>query len=381
MSKLRMPYVQTRRDAWIEIDLSAIEHNIKFIKNQINRDTKLMAVVKADAYGHDSTMVSPTLLASGVDMLGVASIDEGLQLRNSGIEAPIVVLGSAPEWAFVSAVQNNIQLSIFTEAHINACIDTFNKTGQRVEVHIKVDTGMHRIGVEYKKAPQFVQKALDTDCINIKGIFSHLACAENPKISLMQEKNWEEFLSKGGFSDQFLHIANTAGLLSYKNLHYKMVRAGIGIYGLLPDLHESIAKPDFKQVMSLKGRIAHIQEISKDEGISYSYSYRTNKPLTKIATIPLGYADGIPRALSNKIFGILNGKKVPQIGNITMDQMMFDITDIENSNVGDVITLLGNDGEEFISIDDWAEKIGTINYEIPCRLKLRLPRVFTRNQL
>jgi alanine racemase len=379
MSELRKPIVQTRRDAWVEINLANIEHNIKALKEFISSDTKFLAVVKADAYGHGAAMTAPTLLASGVDMFGVASVDEGIQLRHAGIAAPILVLGSTPEWAITSATEHEIQVSIFTEDHINACIDTYNRLKKRPQVHIKIDTGMNRIGLSAKDAPDFINKVINTKQIDLKGVFSHLACAECFDKSEIQKQKWINVIKDLKNKNIIRHISNTAALISYKDMHYDMVRAGIGIYGLMPDVSPYIIqKPDLKPAMSLKGRIIFLKEIQKDSGISYGHSFVTKNEVTKIATIPIGYADGVSRSLSNKIYGLINGQKVKQIGNITMDQMMFDVSDINIINTGDVITLIGQDGKEFINIDEWANLLGTINYELTCRLKVRLPRVYTR---
>lgn len=375
----RQPFVQTRRDAWVEVSLSAIEQNVKKIKKQLNPNVKLLAVVKADAYGHGSTMTAPTILASGVDMLGVASVDEGIQLRNAGITAPVLVLGSAPNWSFVSATENDIDLSIYSYEHLKECHNVFKRLNKKPNVHIKVNTGMNRIGINLKDSIEFINTVSKSDYIKVNGIFTHLACAEDNEKSKAQNEKFVDILSFCDVNNYIIHAANTAGLLSYKEMHYDMARAGIGIYGLMPDLHEGVKNlPELQQVISLKGRIVNIQSLNRGEGISYGFSYVTSFDNTKIATIPIGYADGVPRVLSNKIYGLLNGKKIRQVGNITMDQMMFDVSDINNINVGDVITLLGEDGNEFISIDSWADKLNTINYEIICRLRVRLPRIYTR---
>jgi len=380
MTQTRMPYVQTRRDAWVEINLGNIEYNIKTLKNLISPETKFLAVVKADAYGHGATMVAPTLIASGVDTLGVASIDEGIQLRESGIEAPILVLGAVPSWSLFAAVENDIQLSIFTREHIDACISAYNKLGKKPQVQIKVDTGMHRIGIPYLQAADFIRQVHNTEEIDLVGVFTHLACAEDSRITGKQKLSWESVISQIKDLNITLHAVNTTGLLSYNDMHYDMVRSGIGIYGLMPDMpSETSFTPELKQVMNLKGRIVHIQNLEQNSGISYGYNFITSGYATKVATIPVGYADGIERALSNRIWGLINGKKVRQIGTITMDQMMFDISNIDHVENGDIITLLGHDGDEFIPIDMWAKKLKTINYEITCRLRVRLPRVYTRN--
>jgi len=400
MSEYRKPMVQTRRDAWVEINIDNIEHNINILKSYTTPQTKFLAVVKADAYGHGATMTAPTLVASGVDMFGVASVDEGIQLRQSGITIPILVLGSTPEWAFSSAAEHDIQVSIFSESHIEACIDTFNKLNKseinysgvpnvvfagktllhkKPQVQIKIDTGMNRIGLSYKEAPDFIKKVMSTRQIELKGIFSHLACAECLEKNKIQIQKWKEMLEALGDVKVTKHLVNTSGLISYRDLHYDMVRAGIGIYGLMPDLNPYVAnKPALKPSMSLKGRVIFLKEVEKDNGVSYGHSFVTENEVTKIATVPIGYADGVSRKLSNNIWGLINGKKVKQIGNITMDQMMFDVSDAGEVQTGDIITLIGNDGKESISIDEWAKILDTINYELTCQLKVRLPRVYSR---
>ena len=369
----RQSYINVHRDAWVEVNLEHLAQNVKTLKSLVSMDTKLLAVVKADAYGHGAVMVAPTMLASGVDMLGVASIDEGLNLRDANINCDILVLGAVPVWAFESAGGNDIAVSIFSDEHILACKQAYERTGKKIKAHIKVDTGMNRIGVATGDAVSFVKKIQGCHFIDLKGIFSHLACAEDEKETKKQFEKWNKIISQVKTDGLILHILNTSGIISY-DFPSDLVRAGIGLYGLMPELPLSAAKkhPTLKQILSLKGRITRIHEMPKGDGISYGYTFVADKDI-KVATVPIGYADGVPRALSNKIFATINGKKVRQIGNITMDQMMFDITDVE-AQEGYVITLL----DENLSIDTWAKIVGTINYELTCRLKVRLPRVYTR---
>lgn len=373
----RLSYLNTKRDAWIEVNLDYIEKNVLEIKKITKPGSKLLAVVKADAYGHGSVMLTPTLLASGVYMLGVASIDEGMQLRESQIKVPILVLGAAPVWAFDYAASNDITLSLFSEEHIEAARLTYNKTGLKPKVHIKVDTGMNRIGVPTENAVKLIKDVQNSDFIDLEGIFTHFACAEDEVKTNKQLKMWNKILSQVNTENLLIHCCNTAATIGYKDLDYNMARAGIGIYGYVPDLISGVKDlPSLKPAISLKGRITNIHIAQKNEGVSYCHTFVTQDN-TKIATVPIGYADGISRRLSNKIYGILNSQKVPQIGNITMDQMMFDITGVD-AQEGDVITLLGSDGDKFISIDEWANILDTINYELLCRLKVRLSRVYTR---
>ena len=333
-------------------------------------------MVKADAYGHGAVTIAPILLASGVDFLGVSSIDEGMQLREAKINAPILILGAVPVWAFDWAAANNMSLSIFLDEHIEACRIAYEKTGVKPKVHVKIDTGMNRIGVRPENAAEFIKQVQKCNFIELEGIFTHFACAEDEKATKNQYEKFRKVVDSVDSTGLLIHCCNTPALIAYDYMDYNMARAGIGIYGMQPDLPAGVKKPDLKQAISLKGRITNIHEAEPEEGVSYSHTFIT-RGKTKIATIPMGYADGVPRCLSNKIFGLINGQKVPQIGNITMDQMMFDITGL-NVSEGDVITLLGADGGEFIPVDEWANLLHTINYELTCRLKVRLSRVYTR---
>lgn len=378
MKNTRRTQVNIHRDAWVEVNLDSLAHNVQEFKNNIDKDTKLLGIVKADAYGHGCVMVAPTMLASGVDMLGVASIDEGLDLRAENIDCEVLVVGAVPVWSFDVAAKNNISISIFEEEHIDACYKVYERFGLKPKVHIKLDTGMNRIGLQPKKAIEFIKKVQQCDFIDLKGIFTHLANAENAEKTKIQFERWNEVVTNVDTEGLLIHILNTAGTMIYdpKELHSNMVRIGISIYGLYPDLPENLRfYPKLKPVMELKGRITNIHTMPKDDGVSYGHTFVAKKDTT-VATVPIGYADGVPRILSNKIYGRLNGQKIKQIGNITMDQMMFDISGVD-AKLGDIITLLDDDDKD-LSLDNWANIAGTINYELPCRLKVRLPRVYTR---
>ncbi len=374
MKNIRRTNINIHRDAWVEISISNLEHNICEIKKNIPQGVKLLAVVKADAYGHGAVMLAPTILACGIDMLGVASIDEGVDLREAKINCDILVLGAVPVWAVESAVKNDISISIFSQEHLKACKDAFKRTGIKPKVHIKIDTGMNRIGVRADEAIEFIKEVQNSNFVDLKGIFTHLASAEELDKTLEQFEKWNSVINNINTKDLLLHILNTAGTICYEMSNSNMRRIGISLYGLYPDFPPDVKfnKPNLKQLISLKGRIVNIHNAKDCEGVSYCHTYTAIGERT-IATVPLGYADGIPRKLSNKITATLNGVEVPQVGNITMDQMMFDITGV-NAQVGDVITLL----DENKSIDEWAKILGTINYELTCRLKVRLPRVYTR---
>ena len=375
MKNVRQTNINIHRDSWVEINLENAAYNMRQIRKNTPDGTKLLAVVKADAYGHGSVMLAPTLLASGADMLGVASIDEGVDLRQAKINCDILVLGAVPVWAVESAVKADLTVAIFSKEHLEACRQAFKRTGIQPKVHVKLDTGMNRIGVSTQEAVDFINQVRNAEYLDFGGIFTHLANAEIREKTKIQIDRWNSVISQINTEGLTLHILNTAGAMCYDVPNSNMRRAGIAIYGLYPDLPDDgvIKKADLKPLMSLKGRIVNIHEAKDGEGVSYGHTF-TAHGTRKIATVPLGYADGIPRGLSNKISASLNGKDVPQVGNITMDQMMFDITEVD-ANLGDVVTLL----DENHSIDKWAKILGTINYELTCRLKVRLPRVYTRD--
>ncbi len=373
MKNIRQSNVNTHKDAWVEINLESLAENIIEIKKGIPSGKKMLGIVKADAYGHGSQMIAQTMLASGVDMFGVSSVDEGLDLRNVKIKAPILVVGAIPVWAVETAATNDIAFSVFNEEHLTACKDVYERTGIKPKVHVKLDTGMNRIGVRAEEGVNYIEKVRKADYLRFEGVFTHLAAAEEPDEAQKQIDKWNSVIENIDTNGLLIHIQNTAATFAY-DIKSNMVRVGISIYGLYPDLPPKYNyKPKLKQVMGLKGRITNIHNIYPGEGVSYAHTFIADKP-TRVATIPIGYADGVSRGLSNKIYGMINGKKIKQIGNITMDQMMFDLGDIK-ANVGDVITLLD---ERNLTLDSWAEILHTINYELTCRLKVRLPRVYVR---
>lgn len=373
MKNVRQANINIHKDAWIEINLDHLAHNIAEIKKCIPADKKFMAIVKADAYGHGAQMLAQTMLASGVDAFGVSSVDEALDLRNIKIKAPILVVGAVPVWAVETAVKNDISIAIFNESHLKACKEAYERTGIRTKVHVKLDTGMNRIGVCPNDAIGFIKEVEKADYLTFEGIFTHFASAEEENLAEKQIDIWNRVLASVDTNGLLLHIQNTAGVFAY-NVKSNMVRVGISLYGLYPDLPQKVNyMPNLKQIIGLKARITNIHEIKAGDSVSYSHTFTAYEP-TKVATIPIGYADGVSRLLSNKIEAKVDNKKIRQIGNITMDQMIFDLGDID-AEVGDVVTLLDNDD---LSINTWAQILNTINYELTCRLKVRLPRVYVR---
>jgi len=386
MQNFRGTSINKNRDGWVEINLSNLENNVIKIREYLekncpdkNNPPDIFAVIKADGYGHGSIMCAPTLIACGVKEFGVASIDEGIELRENKITNPILVLGASPIWAFENAIKNDIALSIFNDEHLDVANQLYKRLNKKLKVHIKVDTGMNRIGINADSAKDYLKNVLNSDFIDLKGIFTHFADVENETLFKNQLEKFQSVvepykkeLKKIGAK---IHCLNSPGIFSYPNYCYDMVRMGIIMWGLTPysEFNEKIA--DMLPVMGLKARITNIHTLKKGDGISYGHTYVAAKD-TKVATIPIGYADGIARNLSGKITAFLNGKIIHQIGRITMDQIMFDVSDTDCS-VGDVMVLLGEENK-VDNIDSWAKKLNTINYELTCRLKMRLPRIYVR---
>ena len=379
MQNFRGTFINKNRDAWVEVNLANLEHNVllikDFLKKNCTTEPDLFAVIKADGYGHGSLMCAPILSACGVKYYGVASIDEGIELREHKVKEPILVLGASPLWALENAIKYDICVSIFNDEHIEMANQLYERLNKKLKVHIKLDTGMNRIGIDKDNAKNFIQKVLNSKSIELKGIFTHFADVENKALFDRQIKEFEEIIEPYKNSDIKIHCLNSPGMFSYPEYSFDMVRMGIIMWGLTPFSNKFENMPKVLPVMGLKARITNIHTLKKDDGISYGHTYIAKENI-KVATIPIGYADGIARNLSGKITAILNGKEIKQIGRITMDQIMFDVSNVECA-VGDIIILLGEENK-IDTIDTWAQKLDTINYELTCRLKMRLPRIYVR---
>ncbi|MBW4559294.1 MAG: alanine racemase [Trichormus sp. ATA11-4-KO1] len=374
-------YAWFSQRAWVEIDLGALSHNIQQLVKFLSPRTQLMAVVKADAYGHGAVTVAQTALQSGASWLGVATVPEGIQLREGGIKAPILILGAAhtPEqihaiahWKLQPTVCSPKQALVFSNT-----LETINY-GSPVPVHIKLDTGMSRLGTDWKEAVEFVQLVQRLPHLAIASIYSHLATADSPDTTVMQEQHrrFEQAIAQVkamGIQPPCLHLANSAATLTNPALHYDIVRAGLAIYGLYPAPHlQNVI--DLKPVLQLKARVTHVKTIAAGTGVSYGQQFIAPHEL-RLAVVGIGYADGVPRNLSQKIQVLIRGHRIPQIGTITMDQLMLDVSAIPDLQEGEIVTLLGEQGKEQISANDWAEQLNTISWEILCGFKHRLPRV------
>ncbi|MBD2177403.1 alanine racemase [Pseudanabaena sp. FACHB-1998] len=363
--------------AWVEVDLSAIKHNVQQLKSLLTAPTELMAIVKADAYGHGAIDVSQVAIEAGAAWLGVATIPEGIQLRHAGITAPIVILGATNGIDEIKAIaEYRLQPTICNPKQALIYHEVLATIQEQVSVHLKIDTGMSRLGVNWQEAMAFVQLVQHLPNLEITSIYSHFATADDRDRRFMhlQAQRFEQVitaLKAEDFHAPRIHICNTAAMLSEPHLHYDIVRTGLGLYGLYPAPHLQ-SYLDLRPALTVKARITQVKEISAGTSVSYGQSFIAPQDM-KMATVAIGYADGIPRGLSNRIRVSVNGQKVAQIGTITMDQCAIDVSHVPNINVGDVVTFLGSDSEN--TADDWANLVGTISWEILCGFKHRLPRI------
>lgn len=365
--------------AWVEIDRTALASNIRQLKMLLSSKTALMAVVKADAYGHGAITVSQTVLEAGANWLGVATIPEGIELRQAGISAPILILGATYTPDQVRALVHwQLQPTLCTPKQALVFAEVLAECGASLPVHLKIDTGMSRLGTPWQEALEFVRMVVSLSQLEIASLYSHFATADDRDPTVMQQQHarFQQVLSQieaAGIPIPQLHIANSAATLTDSHLHYDLVRVGLAVYGLYPAEHLQ-GTIDLHPVLQVKARVTQVKTIPAGMGVSYGYKFIASQP-TRIAVIGIGYADGVPRHLSNQLKVILRDRLVPQIGAITMDQLMLDVSAIPDVEVGEVVTLLGKQGTQHISADDWAATLGTISWEILCSFKHRLPRI------
>ncbi|EOC99532.1 alanine racemase [Caldisalinibacter kiritimatiensis] len=378
-----MKSLQNIRPVWAEINLDNLAHNIREVRRVTKEDTLITAVVKADGYGHGAAIAAKTFLNNGADRLAVATLSEALELRKEGINAPILILGYTPDSQFEKVIENDITQTIYTyEQGINIS-KAAHKVGKVGKIHVKIDTGMSRLGfVPNKSSVEDIVKIAKLSGIKIEGIFSHFAKADERDKSATNEQykkfKWiiQELESKN-INIPIKHISNSAAIIDLPQYNLDMVRAGIMLYGLYPSNEVNKKAVRLKPAMTLKAKISHIKEVEKGTGISYGHVYITEKE-SKIGTLPIGYADGYTRILTNKAEVGIKGYKVPVIGRICMDQCMIDVSSIKDIKVGDEVILFGDGYNNSPHIDEVAEKLETINYEIVCMVSRRVPRVYIK---
>ncbi len=375
--------IDLKQRAWIEVKGKAIETNVRKLRSKLSKNCQFMAVVKADGYGHDAKLVSEYAIKGGASQLGVATLNEGIKLRSSGVKKPILILGNLyTKRDLLICFKNDLMPTISSIRECLICNNIGKQFGLKFLLHLKVDTGMSRLGFEYSEFVQQFEKIKSFENILIEGIYSHLSSADevnalDPKsITQLQRLKFNEILKQINFdrnNEIKIHLANSAGMLINKDFHFHMVRVGLSMYGYSP-LDKIDKNLSLKPALFLKAKVAFIRTIDQGVGVSYGGKFVSHRK-TNLAVLSIGYADGVPRNLSGKINVIHNDKLYPQVGSITMDQMMVDITGSSEIKVGSTMVLLGSDGDKTISPLEWARKSNTIAWEILCSFKNRLPRV------
>ena len=372
------------RPVWAEINLDNLAHNMREIRRLADKKAMVTAVIKADGYGHGAKHITDTLLKNGADRFAVAVLDEALELRESGVEEPILVLGYTPPEKVKDIVKYDIHQAVYSYELAESISKEAVKQNKKAKIHIKIDTGMGRIGLKPDEdSVNMIKEISILPNLVMEGIFTHFAIADEKDKNYTMEQ-FKKFtwickrLEEEGVKINVRHCGNSATIIDLPEMHMDMVRAGIILYGLMPSQDVELEKIDLKQVMSLKARVTHVKEIDKDESVSYGRKFIASKK-SKIASLPLGYADGYTRMLSGKAEALIKGVRVPIVGRICMDQCMIDVTGIDDVKVGDEVVLFGEQKGSFISIDELAEKLGTINYEIVCMIGKRIPRVYVKD--
>ncbi|AVQ45132.1 alanine racemase [Clostridium botulinum] len=371
------------RAVWAEIDLDNLQHNLKEIK-KICGNKEVIGVIKANAYGHGAMEIAPTLLENGVSRLAVAVLSEAMELRMSGVKESIMILGYTPWTLGDMLLDNDIEQSVYSYNHALELSRIAVLKRKILKIHIVVDTGMGRIGfLPTKESVENVYKISKLPNIKIEGVFSHFSSADelDKDYTLYQMNKYNQFINKleeKNIQVPIKHIANSAAIIDLESTHLDAVRAGIIMYGYYPSNYVLRNNIKLKPVMSLKTSIVHIKKVSSGEYISYGRTFKTEKE-SIIATLPIGYADGYNRLLSNKGKVIVNGKLAPVIGRVCMDQCMIDVTSIEDLKVGDVVTIMGEENGVSYTAEDIASEIGTISYEVICNVNKRVPRVYKKD--
>lgn len=370
------------RPAWLEIDLDNLIHNYKEIKGILKEKTELMAVVKADAYEHGAIQIVKTLMEEGVKRFSVAHLSEALHIRKYVKAAEILIMGYTPEYSCENAILNDITLTVYLREqaeYLSQCSIRLNKIAK---IHIKIETGMNRIGfMPNKESIRDIKDICNMDSILVEGIFTHLAAADDDYAYTMEQVKKFDYvcdeLLQSNINIPIKHISNSSAIMNFKNLNYDMVRAGVILYGIypFPEADRSILK--LKNILKLKAQVSHVKEIEQGEKLSYGLIYEAPKK-TKIATIPIGYADGYSRELSNKGSCIVNNTIVPIVGRICMDQLMIDVTGLDVKR-GDEVILMGKSIDKEITIEEVADKINQIPAAIQCMFNKRLPRIYIQN--
>ena len=369
-----------RQRAWLEVSSSAVEANARALKRLLAPDCALMAVVKADGYGHGAETVARAAICGGATSLGVATLQEGIELRRAGLELPVLVLGNLTQPEELRAClhwQLMPTLSSMREALL--CQNLASGSGRHFAVQLKLDTGMTRLGCDWQDGERLTEAILQLDQLVLRGVYSHLALADGElegdadRMTRLQQERFEAVTRAHCHLGLQRHLANSAGTLRDPSLHHDLVRVGLALYGHAPSTHleESL---DLHPAMAVKARVSLLRDVAAGVGVSYGHRFITRRP-SRLAVVGIGYADGVSRCLSGRIHALHSGRTLPQVGAITMDQLVLDVTDHPDLEIGDVVTLLGQDRDQVIRPQDWAELSQSIPWEVLCSFKHRLPRL------
>ena len=369
---------------WAEIDLDAIAYNLQQIRRATEDDAKIMCVVKADAYGHGFFETAKTMQENGADAFAVATFEEAKLLRDSGFSELLLVLGRVDEALASQMVMYDISATVFDAAYAEAMSKAARALGKKARFHIKLDTGMSRIGFGCtEEDAKVIADICSLPYVEPEGIFSHFACADEGERTFSDEQfakfsNMVKLLKEKGISFPYRHICNSAGIIEYPEYHQTMVRPGIILYGCYPSEEVQKSRLPLKPAMTVKARITRIETMPKGTFVSYGATYETEKDM-KIATVSIGYADGYFRSLSNHAYMMVHGVKAPVVGRICMDQCMIDVSAVNTIHVGDEAIVFGNGGDGSETVTTLAAQAGTINYELLCAVGNRTPRIYWKN--
>jgi alanine racemase len=371
----------------VEIDKRALVYNLQQFRNLAGKDRKLLAMVKANAYGHGMLEVSRVALEAGADWLGVHSLEEGISLRDHGFDCPILTVGYLPLSQLEAAVVNELRMTVYNPETVNRLTNVCRKLKKKAYLHVKVETGTHRQGIEFKQVLPFIQSIKKQPHLVLEGMSSHFANIEDTtdhSYAQVQLQNFREVLSQleqQGIDVPIKHFSCSAAAILFPKTYFDMVRIGISMYGLWPSKETFLScllqerEPlELKPVLSWKARIAQIKEVPSGAFIGYGCTYKTTRTTT-LAVIPVGYYDGYPRNLSNISYVLIRGKRAPLRGRVAMNFIMLDVTDIPDVELEDEVVIIGQDGEDTLTADTLASWVGTINYEIVARINANVPRV------
>lgn len=372
------------RDTIVEVNLDAVKHNVREFEKRVNdKNIEMMAAVKANAYGHGAVEVAKAAIEAGVNQLAVAFVDEGIELREAGIFVPILILGYTPVEAAKDAIEYDIMMTVYRIEDLKEINENAKEIGKKARIQVKIDTGMSRIGLQEEEIVPFLEELKNMKYVEVEGMFTHYSTADeiDKTYTNMQTSLFEKAVDTAkeiGIHLPYIHSSNSAGSMELSNTFQNMVRVGIGIYGMYPSKEVDHTVVSLQPALALKSKVAHIKHAKKNRGVSYGNTYVTTGE-EWIATVPIGYADGYNRQLSNKGYALINGIRVPVIGRVCMDQLMLDVTKAMPVHVGDEVVFYGKQGEEEISVEEIADILGTINYEVTCMLDRRIPRVYKEN--